>query len=359
MKGSKNPKNIKKYSHISKAERLEIYILLNKKYSFSDIAKALKRSKNSISYEIKNNSVKGIYEPIKAQHKAYVKRWLSKFRNMKIIDNKELWDYIEEKLKKWDWSPEQISGRIKHIDKHITNINFKSIYKFIKSRHLEKYLRFKGKKRRENDKRKSKLKDRVFIDKRPKIIDIRGRFGDWEGDLIVSGKNGKGCLLVLFERKGRFVIIRKIMSKKTRIINKHFSEMTGGLLCLNSFTLDNDISFQKHKELSKSLNIPVYFCNPYHSWEKGGVENVNQLIRQYIPKRSDISKISKSFIRLIEFKLNNRPRKCLNYKTPLEVMLENNLLKNSYLDIYNLPDILSFKLKNTHLGIGRSKISSS
>jgi len=329
-KRNKPKKQQKKYAHIEKAERLEIAILLKKGYGVRDIAKALKRGAGTISDEIQKNSVKGAYDPKKAQHKARVRRMYSKYQGMKVVGNRELWDYVEEKLK-LDWSPEEIAGRIKHVDRHITYASYQAIYKFVYSvygRRLERCLRYKGKKRKPKGRAKViQLENRVFIEKRPKIVEKRKRFGDWEGDFIVSGKNGTGVLLVLHERKARYTIIRKIMSKSPALVNRYLQEMFGIVVCFNSLTLDNDIVFRKHEELSKLLGKPVYFCHPYHSWEKGSVENTNKLIRQYIPKGSDISRYPDKEVQTIEDKLNNRPRKCLTYQTPLEVMIKNNQLK--------------------------------
>lgn len=319
----------KKYTHIKKAERTEISYLLKKGYGINAISEALGRSKSSISSEIKNNSIDGIYDPHKANHKAYVKRKYSKYQGMKVAENKELRNYVKEKLKD-DWSPEQISGRIKEVDKDIKYIGFKGVYKFIYSpygRQLENCLRYRGKKRRKKSGKLKPIENRTFIDKRPEITNKRERYGDWEGDFIVSGKDGKGVLLVLHERKSRFPIIEKVMSRKTSVINRYIYEMTGIFVHFNSLTLDNDVSFSKHQELSEMLNVPIYFCHPYHSWEKGAVENTNQLIRRYVPKGADISNYTKKEIRDIETKLQNRPRKCLNFKTPLEVMVMNNQFK--------------------------------
>lgn len=294
-----------KYLHIKKAERLEIALLLNKNYSRRDITKTLKRSPNTISREIKENSVKGKYDPYKANHKAYVKRKYSKYQGMKIVQNSQLREYVEEKLKK-DWSPEQISGRLKNIDTYICYASQRVIYKFVYGvygKSLEKHLRYKGKGKRRKREKVTKLKNRTFIDQRPEIISKRERFGDWEGDLIVSNKSGKGVLLVLHERKNRYPIIERIMSQKTNLINQHIFKRTGGFVCFNSLTIDNDISFSKHEELSELL------------------------FRQYIPKKTDISKLTNEYIKEVERKLQNRPRKCLGYKTPLEIMIENNQFK--------------------------------
>lgn len=326
------------YQHIKKAERSEISILLEKGYSYGDIAQALDRSKSTISDEIKNNKVKGFYDPKKADQKSRTRRKNSKYQGMKIAGNHDLRDFVENKIKE-DWSPEEIAGRLKNIDTHLTYASRQAVYKFVHSPYggynLEQHLRHnkKGKKYL----RVTQLQDRVFIDQRPSIIEEKQRFYDWEGDFIVSGKQGKGSLLVLYERKSRLVIITKIMSRGHKVINQVFKEVTGGDIYFNSLTLDNDISFKKHKELSLIIGAPIYFCHPYHSWEKGGVENINKLIRQYVPKRSDISTYGDEFIKDVEYKLNSRPRKSLNYQTPLEVLERNRQFKTiSFFDSIKL-----------------------
>lgn len=321
----------KQYTHIKKEDRLEIAILYNgRKYSLREIARTLKKDVSTISREINNNSVNGVYDPHKADHKAYVKRKYSKYQGMKVVGDGQLWSYVEEKLEN-DWSPEEIAGRLKEVDKHVKYASRGAIYKFVYSiygRLLEQHLRYKGRKRKRGKRQKaSQLENRVFIDKRPAVVAKKQRFGDWEGDFIVSGKSGKGMLIVLYERKAMHVIIKRIMSRGCAVVNRYVQEMTGGFICFNSLTIDNDISFRKHEELSELLGAPIYFCHPYHSWEKGGVENINKLIRQYIPKGSDISKYSEEYIKEVESKLNNRPRKGLGYKTPLEIMLKNGQFK--------------------------------
>lgn len=312
----------KTYHHITKAERLEIALLKSKKYSIRDIARALGRSSGSICEEIKRNSVQQAYDPAKADHKAYVARKYSKYQGMKIEEHGPLRAYVETNLKA-DWSPEEVSGRIKEIDRSLPSVSAKAIYTYVASvygRQLETHLAYKGRKKRSHPRPKvTKLKDRIFIDQRPNIVDTRGRFGDWEGDFIVSGRNGLGALLVLHERKARYVIIRKIDTPSIKLVHQYLIEMTGGII-MNTLTLDNDILFRKHEEMSRILGVPVYFCHPYHSWEKGGVENTNKLIRRYVRKGSDISRVSDERIQEIQEKLNARPRKCLNYRTPEEMM---------------------------------------
>lgn len=319
-----------RFTHINKTERLEIAALLGRRRSIGFIAEALGRSKSSVSDEIKKNSVNGEYDPQKAHNKSRVRRQKSKYQGMKVRSLDRLERYIVEKLK-LDWSPELIVGRIKYWDNHIPYGSFRAVYKYIDSvygQHLQKHLVRKYKKKKPSAKKaKEKIKDRSFIENRPGITEKRGRFGDWEGDLIVSGKSGHGVLIVLHERKSRYVLIRKVLSQSTEVINQAIYELTGGLVQLASLTLDNDISFAKHEELSDMIGVPIFFCHPYHSWEKGGVENTNGLIRRYIPKGADISQYSDIEIAGIQNLLNNRPRKCLRFKTPQEVMAENNQLK--------------------------------
>ncbi len=175
-------------------------MLKAKGFSQRDIARSLAKSPNTVSREIRLNSVNGTYDPRKAQHKVYAKRKYSKYQGMKVVEDKSLKDYIENKLKQ-DWSPEEISGRIKNYDQDIKYVGFMGIYKYIYSvygRLLERHLRYKGRKRKGGNRKKvTELKNRLFIDQRPAIVGNRERFGDWEGDFIVSNKTGKGVLLVL------------------------------------------------------------------------------------------------------------------------------------------------------------------
>ncbi len=321
----------KNFTHVKDAERLEIAFLQEKGYSLRNIATMLGRSPNTVTTEVRENATRGIYDPVKANHKAYVKRKYSKYQGMKVVDDNITRTYVEEKLRE-DWSPEQIAGRMKYVDTHIPYVSHQGIYKFIYSvygRWVEPFLRY-GKKKKSNGgtTKKAPLENRTFIDQRPNIVGKRGRFGDWEGDFIVSGKNGSGALLVLVERKSRYPLIFKLKDRKVVTINAVLRKVFGsGQLIASSLTIDNDICFRHHEQMSSIIGAPIFFCHPYHSWEKGGVENLNGLIRYYVPKKTDISQITDEYIKEVERKLQTRPRKCLKYKTPLEVMTENNQFK--------------------------------
>jgi len=245
---------MKKKTKIKKSERFEIGGMLKRGYTKRRIARALDRSPGSICDEIKINSVKGTYNPEKAHEKARQRKKRSKYQSMKIIGNEELYRYIHKKIF-LGWSPELISGRIKEVDRHITRISSKAIYKYVRTvygRLLEMHLPRYGKRYKKGRTAVLKLEGRVFIDKRPQIVAQRKRFGDWEGDFIVSGKEGKGYLLVLRERKSRYVMIRKILCLNMEVVYRLIFEITGGVV-INTLTLDNDVVFRRHKELSEML----------------------------------------------------------------------------------------------------------
>lgn len=285
----------------------------------------LHRSGYAIWYEYNHNKVRRKYDPAKAHHKAYVRRKYSKFQGKKIVDHAPLQDFVEEKLYD-DQSPVNISERIKKHERHLPSISKDSIYRYIKSvygRRIE-YYRSTRKKRRWGGRRRvsKKLKDRKFIDERPKIADKRGRIGDAEADFIVSGKSGKGVILVVADRKSRVPFLEQILNPTLDNVSLAFLKVKKRFPELKTITTDNDLLLQRHKALERLLQVKIYFCHPYSSWEKGTVENINGYIRKDIPKGSDISKYSKRFIRSIEAKLQRKIMACLDHLTPLEVILK-------------------------------------
>ena len=293
------------------------------------IARALGRSVSTISDEIRLGKVRRKYDPLKAHHKAYVRRWQSKYQGMKVVSDPVVQKSVDTFLLKGE-SPPNISGRLKKNEKKKVSKN--SIYRYIKSvygRKIEAWRKKRKQRKRYRRPLAEKLKDRTFIDKRPLYINERKKVGDAEADFIVSGKSGKGLILVVVDRKSRTPFLEKILPMSTKEVEKASLRIKERFPELKTITMDNDILFQKHKELEKILNIKIYFCHPYHSWEKGTVENVNKYIRRDIPKGSNISKYSKQFIRSVEEKLQTKIYKCLNYKTPLEVLNKYRKRKNT------------------------------
>lgn len=299
-------------------------LLLDKGYKQKEIAKALRKAESAISYELKTFTRKGRkYDAEYANLRAYQKRSSSKRDGKKIVRNKELRKLVEDFLLD-DQSPEMISGRIKKHHKNVPSISGKVIRRFIASPYGRKIEAHRAKLKKKYARRKprpSSMKGKRMITKRPKYINTRSRIGDCEGDFIVSGKSGAGMILNVTDRKSRAPFLEKIfpvsiktMENGMRRIKKRFPEM-------KTLTLDNDLLFIHHKKLERILNIKIYFCHKHSPWEKGTNENRNKLMRKYIPKRSDISKISRRFIQKLEEKLQRRIMECLNHLTPDEVLI--------------------------------------
>lgn len=312
---------MKNYSHLCLYERQRIERYLRHKKSRQFMADKLDRSKSSVSNEIQQNSVAGIYDARKAHHKAYVKRKYSKIQSLKVVNDFKLWDFVEKNIQD-DQSPEGISGRLKNVEKHLPRASAKAIYKFVYSvygRQIEKHLYHRAVKKRGGQKRgKSVLIDgRITIEQRPKGVSERIEFGHYEGDFIESGKDGQGSLLVLVERKTRYPFITYLKNRDTAAVNRAAADLLNGLP-VKSLTLDNDLSFQKHEELSEILQTAIFFCHPQSPHEKGTVENRNKAIRRYVAKRSDLSKYKASHFGMVLKKLRTRFMKCLDFRTPQE-----------------------------------------
>lgn len=316
---------MKKKDKLKEAERLEIAILLQKQYSYRDIAKVLKRSPNTISYEVKNNSVNGQYDPLKAEKKAHLRKRLSKLQWKKIEENQDLRSYVICKLKK-HWNPDEISGKMK-AEKKSFYVSKSTIYAWLRSNRGQYYCQYLYSKRYEKKKRSKKKTDRVMIpdrtslDKRFLGANHRTRYGHFEKDALVSGKKGTGSLAVIQERRSRYLMIKKTQTMTPREHSEATQKMIKNLK-VKSITFDNGIENKKHKD----LKIPTFFCDPYSSWQKGGIENVNKMIRRYLPKGTNLSKVSVKKIKKITNLINQKPRKILGYRSALEVALEHGVL---------------------------------
>lgn len=313
---------MKAFTHFSLYERQRIQKYTRAKKSFRFISEKLDRSVSSIFDEVNGNKVKGIYNAEKAHFKAYQKRWRSKVQCMKVNQDPVLKKFVIDSMEKDDQSPEGISGRLENVETAIQYASTKAIYNFVRSpngRQVEGHLYSKAVKKKPGRKRDTPvtIDGRTMIDKRPKKVDSRLEFGHYEGDFIESGRDGKGSLLVLIERKTRYPFLRYVEDRTTRNINEVVDEILFSLP-VKSLTVDNDISFKKHKELSELLEATVFFCHPQCPHEKGTVENRNKAVRRYIKKKSDLSKYSKEEFTEVERKLRNRFMECLDYKTPKE-----------------------------------------
>ena len=319
---------MKKAPKLSDAERSEIGILLSKKYSHRDIARVLGRSPNTVSDEISRNSVRGIYKPASAKIKSYLKRKYAKYQGKKIQENQALREYVIRGLKQ-RWNPDEISGQMK-----ATNQPFyaskTSIYEWLRSEWGQAYCELLYTKRHRVRKRKpaaekQMIPDRVGIESRPEEVETRIRVGHWEGDTVVSGKHtgSKAALVVTVERSTRLVAARKIPNLKPESFNRAVRLVQRRVTKMKSLTLDNGIENRYHTRLT----VPVYFCDPYSSWQKGSVENANKMIRHYLPKGMDLAEVTPRHLQDIIRIINNKPRKILGYKSALEMAREKGVLR--------------------------------
>ena len=317
-----------KYKHLSLSERDTIMVMLWEKKSPSEIAKALGRDKSTISRELnKNSSPKHKkYLSHRAHQRAVQRKEKASCRQR--LKNEQTLRYVTSKLKE-GWSPEQIAGRLS-IDHPELSISHEAIYQYVyhpateNRQELIQCLRRAHRKRKNKSigrkQRKTKIPGRVPIELRPSLVEGRSQFGHWEGDSLVSRKS-LVALNSLVERKSRLLFLTKLERKTAEATRNAVINRLKVLpaKARRTLTLDNGSENTKHQEITASIGINCFFANPYASWERGTNENLNGLVRWYLPKGTDFRNISETQIARIESLINNRPRKCLGYKTPLEV----------------------------------------
>jgi len=313
------------YKHLTQEERYHIAALKKANFNQKFIANELNVSESTISRELNRNSSsqKKSYSAINA-HKVSVTRRMYASRKSNLKMDIKLKNIIKKYIID-DWSPEQISKRLQEVN--IANISYVRIYQFVEQDkqedgNLYTHLRFHhtGHRRAKyGSKSKGKIKGRTSISQRDKIVDDKSRIGDWEIDTIV-GANQKGAITTIVERATSLVRISIPTTKKAIEIENETIRILKPLKDrIYTITSDNGLEFANHKNISKALDYKHYFCHPYSSWERGLNEYTNGLIRQYIPKGTSFENITPEYIKMIEDKLNNRPRKALNWKTPNEV----------------------------------------
>lgn len=310
----------KKWVPLNKHERNEIEILRTKKYSLATIARTLKRPKSGIWYELQKARKDRSYDAKVAEHTTYVRRRYNRAVGKKIALNNGLRKFVEEHLLD-DQSPEEISKRLKRIEKHLSYVSGSAIRRYIKSvygRRIESHRAKVFKKRRHNRGAKPHIADKRLITERPSKINKRWGLGHTEGDFIVSGTSGTGILLALRDRKVRKNLLEKILPVSVRNVERALVRMKKRYSEMQTITFDNDILFLEHKRLEKKLGVRVYFCHIHSPWEKPSIENLNKDLRKYIRKGSDISKYSRYRIKKLEAKMNRRFMDVLGSFTPDE-----------------------------------------
>ena len=320
-------KNTKTYRHLSLSEREEIAIGLEKKLKQYEIAIVLKRSPSTISREIKRNTsiVKKLgYRANRAQLKADYRNIQSHKRQR--IPNKKLRRLICKLLRK-GYSPEIIAV-IAAKKNERWKTNYETIYQWIYKdrKDMIPFLTRSHNKRRKRacgkQKRCSKIPNRIMIEKRPDYINLRSRIGHWEIDTAIS-RESKAAIMVLAERCTRYVIIKKLQAKTALAMHNTTVNSLKTLppKARKSITYDNGLENVLHERTNKVLGTKSYFCNPYHSWEKGTVEHLIGIIRRFYPKKTDWKNITQWDLNKVSRFINNRPMKLLGFKTPYQVFV--------------------------------------
>jgi IS30 family transposase len=320
------------YTHVTEQERVCIFHQQMAQFSNAEIGRRLKRHRASIGRELKRFHTHPSwpyyrrYFPDSADHLARERR--ARPRGLRWIRHRPLLAYVLRKLRQ-EWSPQQIAGRISNdfADDKRMRVSHQSIYQYIKADRqaggsLWKRLRQSHKLRRKpygSGPRRCRIPDRVGIEQRPRQVESRRQIGHWEADTMLGRK---GRLATCVERKSRYVLLARLPDGRACEFN------AAAIRCFRriprrwrkTITTDNGSEFVEHKKLASRLGFKTFFANPYSSWERGSNENANGLIRQYLPRETDLSQVSYQRVARIAAKLNNRPRKCLGYRTPAEVL---------------------------------------
>jgi IS30 family transposase len=310
-----------KKKHLSDEEKFCIEKMLGVGESFVDIGKTLGRGKSTICEEVNGNGGRKKYTAEVAIRRAYWKQYRKKRNCNKVAMDGHLSRFVEKKLES-GWSPESISSRLE-TQSGLKYASRKSIRKFIDARPgLERFLFWNRNDHKSGRKRENNIyltdPDRKWIEERSKQTLFS--YGHWEMDFIVS-KHNSWVLLVCVEKYSKLLKLALLPNRQNDLVNEVLVSVFKGCV-VYSITTDNDVAFGKWKELEMMLSTKIYFCHPYHSWEKGLVENCNRWIREFVPKKTDLKSISLEFLLDIENYFNHKPRKCLHGYTSYEVMMK-------------------------------------
>ena len=325
-----------KYKHLSYEDRIVIRVMRKAGESLRKISRELGRAPSTVSRELKRNeqftNTRVIY-PIYAQMKSNGRRRRSYHKPR--LRTKGMQRYVVSRLKA-GWSPMAISGRLKYLRKK-TSVSHEAIYQFIYdcrpdlrvclARHHMQRKRFRQSKKYGE---KRSIRFRKGINLRPKGVEKRATIGHYEGDLMVS-KASSGAVQVLLERRSRRVFLSKIENKTAITVRKAIIKKLKNVPVKyrKTITYDNGKENADHHLVNKALGVRSYFADPYASWQKGSVENVIGIVRRTYPKKTDLSKISLQELSLLERRLNSIPRKCLQFRTPMEVFNESSVALHS------------------------------
>lgn len=321
----------RKYKQLSMEERSVIYVGLKQGLSVRAMARMLKRSPSTVSREINRNAGRhGFrYNVTLAQNMTAVRRF---HRPSKFMRNPQLWPQIMMLLRK-NWSPQQISGRLRrmHPNDPGSHVSHETIYAKIYAQprgylrtELIKHLRQARKTRRPRSRgkdRRGTWPEMTFIAERPDEVETRQVPGHWEGDLIIGKQKPKSAVGSIVERTSRYLILVQLDKASAPVVANGFTGQMRGIppLLRKSMTYDRGTEMARHRQIEQALDLTVYFADPRSPWQRGTNENTNGLVRQYLPKATDLSGYSQDDLNAIAQEINERPRKCLDYQTPEEV----------------------------------------
>ncbi len=319
---------MRRYCQLTEEDRIEIYAMTQAGKQQKIIAQMLGVHPSTVSRELRRNCGLRGYRPKQAQQKALQRRHESR-KAVKMLP--KTISYINNKLNQ-EHSPEQISCRMKRDPRwRGPCVSHERIYQHVwqdkaQGGALHKRLRIIGtkkrRKRRNSRDLRGAIKNRTSISKRPKIVRQKLRIGDWEGDTVV-GKNHKGALVTLTDRKSKLTLIGKVEKYTAKAVENMIVDLLKGLpRASHTITVDNGKEFANHESIAKKLGAKVFFADPYSPWQRGLNENTNGLIRQYAPKSSEIHSLTQAQVKHIQERLNNRPRKTLGFLTPNEVFYQ-------------------------------------
>jgi len=307
-----------KYNHLSQNERYQIFALMKAGLNQTQVALTLGRSKSTISREIERNSGLKGYRPKQATLKSEVRALGSRNAKKVSVDTlKSAFDLVRQ-----EWSPEQIAGTM--------DISHETVYRHIYADKdcggkLFMHLRSQKKRRKRyasGRQRRGQIPNRRSIHERPAVVDLRLEVGHWEGDTVIGARH-KQAIVTLVERKSGYAKLFKVPNKTAELVSaamiESFKTFDG---LVDTITLDNGKEFADHQRVDLELGSTIYFADPFASWQRGTNENFNGLLRQYIPKDRPLSTVTQEELKIIENKLNHRPRKRLGFKTPHEVFHE-------------------------------------
>ena len=309
------------YTQLTREERYQIYVLRQAGHKQCEIAVLLNRDKSTISRELRRNRGLRGYRPRQAHAKA-IARLAEKARPR---FSSPLWPVVERLIRQ-DWSPEQISGRLEM--EHDSTISHETIYQYIYSDKaaggdLHGHLRCRKKRRKRYGSgrdRRGVIPNRTSIDDRPAIVSERLRIGDWEADTVI-GRGHQGALVTIVERRSLYTVLGAVSRKQAGSVAEAMTSLLAPLKeMVLTVTVDNGKEFAAHEKISEALGAYVYFAHPYSSWERGTNENTNGLIRQYFPKSRSLRNLNQKEVQSTADRLNNRPRKKLDFRTPHEIL---------------------------------------